>query len=131
MSRQTTAHVKGSGGSEMVVQDNHSDAPLLPIAGIERLHAIRPDRVDWIFEQTQIEAETRRNEQTRINTFIFVERIIGMLAALLLGVCGVGGGIYAALQGHDVLGGVVATTTIGTLAVAFLKRNNGNSNSSK
>lgn len=131
MSRQTTAHVKGRGGSEMVVQDNHSDAPLLPIAGIERLHAIRPDRVDWVFEQTQIEAETRRNEQTRINTFIFVERISGMLAALLVGVCGVGGGIYAALQGHDWLGGVVATTTIGTLAVAFLKRNNGNSNSSK
>jgi hypothetical protein len=131
MSRQTTAHVKGRGGSEMVVQDNHSDAPLLPIAGIERLHAIRPDRVDWVFEQTQIEAETRRNEQTRINTFIFVERISGMLAALLVGVCGVGGGIYAALQGHDWLGGVVATTTIGTLAVAFLKRNNGNSNSPK
>ena len=131
MSRQTTAHVKGRGGSEMVVQDNHSDAPLLPIAGIERLHAIRPDRVDWVFEQTQIESETRRNEQTRINTFIFVERISGMLAALLVGVCGVGGGIYAALQGHDWLGGVVATTTIGTLAVAFLKRNNGNSNSPK
>ena len=131
MSRQTTAHVKGRGGSEMVVQDNHSDAPLLPIAGIERLHAIRPDRVDWVFEQTQIEAETRRNEQTRINTFIFVERISGMLAALLVGVCGVGGGIYAALQGHDWLGGVVATTTIGTLAVAFLKRNNGISNSPK
>ena len=131
MSRQTTAHVKGRGGSEMVVQDNHSDAPLLPIAGIERLHAIRPDRVDWVFEQTQIEAETRRNEQTRINTFIFVERISGMLAALLVGVCGVGGGIYAALQGHDWLGGVVATTTIGTLAVAFLKRNNGHSNSPK
>ena len=131
MSRQTTAHVKGRGGSEMVVQDNHSDAPLLPIAGIERLHAIRPDRVDWVFEQTQIESETRRNEQTRINTFIFVERIRGMLAALLVGVCGVGGGIYAALQGHDWLGGVVATTTIGTLAVAFLKRNNGNSNSPK
>ena len=109
----------------MVVQDNHSDAPLLPIAGIERLHAIRPDRVDWVFEQTQIEAETRRSEQTRINTFIFIERISGMLAALILGLCGIGGGIYAALQGHDWLGGVVATTVIGTLAVAFLKRKNG------
>jgi len=115
----------------MVVQDNHSDAPLLPIAGIERLHAIRPDRVDWVFEQTQIEAETRRSEQARINTFIFVERIGGVLAALTIGVCGVGGGIYAALQGHDWLGGVVATTTIGTLAVAFLKRDSENSSPSK
>lgn len=55
MSRQTTAHVKGRSG-EMVVQDNHSDAPLLPIAALERLHQIRPDRVDWVLDQTQIEA---------------------------------------------------------------------------
>ena len=108
----------------MVVQDNHSDAPLLPIAGIERLHAIRPDRVDWIFEQTQIEAETRRTEQARINTFVFIERMAGILAAACIGICGMLGGIYAGLQGHDWLGGILATATIGTLAVAFLKRPN-------
>ena len=111
----------------MVVQDSHSDAPLLPIAGIERLHTIRPDKVDWIFEQTQIEAENRRSEQSRVNIFIFIERIGGMLAALIIGVFGIGGGVYAALQGHDWLGGIVATTTIGTLAVAFLKRGSGSS----
>ncbi len=113
----------------MVVQDNHSDSPLLPIDGIERLHAIRPDRVDWVFEQTQIEAETRRREQLRLNSFVFIERLAGMLAALLIGIFGIGGGIYAALKGHDWLGGVVATTTIGTLAVAFLNRRNGNKQS--
>lgn len=123
MSRQTTAHAKSRDGSEMVVQDSHSDAPLIPIAGIERLQAIRPDRVDWVFEQTQIEAENRRREQRRVNTFIFVERMGGMFAALVVGICGIAGGIYAALQGHDWLGGVVATATIGTLAVAFLKGN--------
>ena len=122
MSRQTTAHVKHRGGAEMVVQDNHSDAPMLPIAGIERLHAIRPDRVDWVFEQTQIEAETRRKEQARINTYIFIERLSGMLCALLIGLCGIGGGLYAALQGHDWLDGIVASVTIGSLAVAFLTR---------
>lgn len=115
----------------MVVQDNHSDAPLIPIAGIERLHAIRPDRVDWVFEQTQIEAETRRREQIRVNTLVFIERMAGILAALSIGVCGIAGGIYAGLQGHDWLGGVIATATIGTLAVAFLKRAGGNSSSSK
>lgn len=88
----------------MVVQDNHSDAPLIPIGGIERLHAIRPDRVDWIFEQTQIEAETRRREQVRVNSLIFIERMGGVLAALCIGICGIVGGIYAGLQGHDWLG---------------------------
>ena len=129
MSRQTTARVKNRSGSEMVVQDNHSDAPLLPIDGIERLYAIRPDRVDWVFDQTQIEAETRRTEQKRVNTFVFVERMAGMVSALLIGVSGIGGGIYAALQGHDWIGGIVATTTIGTLAVAFLKRQSSNGGS--
>lgn len=119
MSRQTTAHVKGRGG-EMVVQDNHSDAPLLPIAGIERLHNIRPDRVDWVFDQTQIEAETRRKEQHRINTFVFIERILGMVFAFSIGAFGILGGIYAALHDHEWIGGIIATTTIGTLAVSFL-----------
>ena len=121
MSRQTNARLKGKDGAELVVSDNHSDSPLLPFAGLERLHAFRPDRVDWVFEQTQIEAETRRAERRRTNVFIFVERLLGLLASLLVGVLGVGGGIYAALQGHDWLGGVVAVTTIGTLAVAFLR----------
>ena len=76
MSRQTNAHAKIKDGSgELLVQDTQSDAPILPMAGIERLHNIRPDRVDWVFEQTQIEAETRRVEQHRVNTFIFFERI--------------------------------------------------------
>lgn len=119
MSRQTTAHVKSRSG-EMVVQDHQTDAPMIPIASIERLHQIRPDRVDWIFEQTQIEAESRRPEQAKINNFVFAERIVGMLFALVIGVCGIVGGLYAALQGHEWLGGIVATVTIGTLAGNFL-----------
>lgn len=106
----------------MVVHDNHSDAPLLPIGNIERLHAIRPDRVDWVFEQTQIEAENRRREQFQVNWFIFVERMASMIAAGVVGVCGILGGVYAGLNGHDWLGGTVAVATIGTLAVSFLRK---------
>jgi hypothetical protein len=121
VSRQTNAHAKSRDGAELLVQDTQSDAPLLPLAGIERLHKIRPDRVDRVFEQTQIEAETRRIEQRRINNFVFIERIAALILAMLMGLCGIGGGIYAALQGHDWLGGVVASVTIGSLAVALLR----------
>ena len=75
MSRQTNAQLKGRDGSEVLVQDSHTDAPLLPIAGLERLHKIRPDRVDWVFDQTEIEASTRRTEQKRVNTLVFIERM--------------------------------------------------------
>jgi hypothetical protein len=121
VSRQTNAHVRARDGSELLVQENQSDAPTFPIAAIERLHKIRPDRVDWVFEQTQAEAQARRIEQHRINTFVFFERIAALVTALIVGLCGVGGGIYAAIQGHEWLGGIVATAMIGTLAVAFLR----------
>jgi hypothetical protein len=121
MSRQTNAHAKGKDGSELLVQDTLSDAPLLPIAGIERLHRIRPERVDWVFDQTQIEAEYRRIETHRINTFVYTERLLALFLALVVGLCGIGGGIYAALQGHDWLGGIVASVTVGSLAVAFVR----------
>jgi hypothetical protein len=41
-----------------------------------------------------------------------------LIFASLMGLCGIGGGIYAALQGHEWLG-VVASVMIGSLAVAF------------
>ncbi len=122
MSRQTSLHAKSKTGSELVAHDTQSDAPILPIEAIERLHAIRPDRVDWVFEQTQAEAEQRRAETRRVNTFIFFEHLVGNLFALAVGLCGIGGGIYAGLQGHDWLGGIVATASISTLAVAYLRR---------
>lgn len=77
--------------------------------------------MDWVFEQTQIEAGHRRAEQCRVNKFVFIERVIAYIFSTVMGFCGIGGGIYAALQGHDWLGGVVASVTIGTLAVAFLR----------
>jgi hypothetical protein len=103
------------------VQDNQSDAPTFPIAAIERLHKIRPDRVDWVFDQTEAEAQSRRSEQHRINAFIFYERIAALFIAFGVGLSGIVGGIYAAIEGHDWLGGTVSTVMIGTLAVAFLR----------
>lgn len=46
-----------------------TDAPLLPIEQIERLAQVVPSRVEWVFDQTQIESEGRRAETKRINTW--------------------------------------------------------------
>lgn len=120
--RHTSAHAKDSDGNEVAVQSTQSDAPIIPIGSIERLHSIRPDRVDWVFEQTQIEAETRRIEDHRVNTFVFIERMAAMVVSAAIGICGIVGGIYAGLNGQPWLGGIISTATIGTLAVSYLKR---------
>lgn len=71
-------------------------------------------------EQTKAEAEHRRKQNSRINAFIFVEHILGIVAAILIGALGVAGGIYAGLHNQPVLGGTIATVALGTLAVAFI-----------
>jgi len=120
--RHTSAHGTDSDGGEFALQSTQTDAPIIPIGSIERLHVVRPDKVDWVFDQTEAEAVTRRVRESRQDVFVFAERIAGMFLAFFLGMGGIFGGIYAALQGHDWLGGIVATITIGTLAVNFLSQ---------
>ncbi|QFY44133.1 hypothetical protein F6R98_17075 [Candidatus Methylospira mobilis] len=107
-------------GKELTVQQHETDSPVLPIAQIEKLHAFRPDLVDWVFNQTQAEAEHRRDEQRRINKFVFIERLVGQACALLIGLAGIGGGVYAAINGHEWAGGTIASLAITGLAVVFL-----------
>jgi uncharacterized membrane protein len=109
------------GRAELTVQAHDTDSPLLPVAQLEQLQKFRPDLVDFVVSQTKAEAEHRREQNARINTFVFAERLIGQLSALTLGIVGIFGGLYAGLNGQPTLGGVIATATIGTLAVAFLK----------
>lgn len=119
--RQVSAQARSENGAQIAVQSTHTDAPIIPIDSIERLHVIRPEKVDWIFEQAEKEAEVRRREQQRVNSFIFAERLTGTLSALVIGVSGLGAAIYLGMNNHDWLAMGVASVCLGTLAVAFLK----------
>ena len=88
--------------------------------GIEQLHKFRPDAVDWIIQQTQIEADYRRKETQRLNTFTLVERILGQVFALIIGLTGIVGGSYVALNGQPAAGGTIASVAITGLAAVFL-----------
>lgn len=79
MARHTTANLRER-GKDITLQQHETDSPVLPVAQIEQLHHFRPDRVDWVFDQTRIEAEHRRSETRRINTFTFIERLLGQFS---------------------------------------------------
>jgi hypothetical protein len=106
------------------VQAHDTDALILPIPQLEVLHKFRPDLVDVVVQETQAEAAHRRTQESRINTFIFIERLLGQVFAIVLAGLGIAGAIYAGLNGQPWLGGVIATVTVGTLAVTMLKRPN-------
>jgi hypothetical protein len=109
-----------NGDSDVTLSEHETDSPILPIAHIERLHIIKPSAVDWMISQTQIEAEHRREETTRINKYIFVEHLLGQVFALIIGVGGIIAGSLVASSGQPWAGGTIATASISGLAVVFL-----------
>ena len=120
MARTTTANVKHQHG-DLTLQHHETDSPLLPVAQLERLQQFKPDAVDFVIEQTKIEADYRRTENHRVNTFVFIERVIGQVFALLIGLTGIVSGAYVAVHGQPTAGATIASLSLTGLAVVFLK----------
>lgn len=118
--KSTQTRVKHRDGHQLSIQQHETDSPIIPVALLEQLHKFKPEAVDWVINQTQIEAEHRRSQDKRINTYIFFERVIGQIFAFLIGIAGVGGGSYVAVNGQPTAGGVIATAALTGLAVVFL-----------
>lgn len=121
--RSLKAEAKNGKGDHVTIHSQDTDSPVLPVAQLERLHEFRPDLVDFVINQTSMEASHRRVREKRVDIFILIERVLGQLLALLLAALGIGGGIYAGLKGLEALSIAIITFTIGTLAVAFVTRN--------
>lgn len=117
--KSTTAKVSNRNG-ELTLQHHETDSPLLPVAQLERLQKIKPDAVEWVIQQTQVEAEYRRIESKRVNTFVFIERLVGQIFALLIGMAGILCGGFVAVQGQPWAGGTIASLAITGLAAVFL-----------
>lgn len=120
MAKQSSANIDAK-NRQVTVTNHETDAPVLPIAQIEKLHQFRPDRVDWVFDQTQIEAEYRREMTQRVNFYTFIERLVGQVFALIIGLSGIFGGVYAAMSGHTQTGTIISTSAIVGLAAVFIK----------
>jgi len=123
MANRTLQAQARSKQGEITVHSQDTDAPILPVAQLEDLHRFRPDLVDFVIQQTEDEAQLRRKRERRRDVFVFIERIIGQLSAVVLAVLGIGGGIYAGVLGLTSVAIAIVSATIGTLAVAFVTHN--------
>lgn len=102
------------------VSSTTTDSPILPIEQLDRLREIAPDRVEWVFDQTEIESNYRRAENHRINTMIFAERALGLLFALVVAVLGLGCAVYLAIQDREITASIIGGATLGGLVASFL-----------
>ena len=119
MGRSTTAQLRNK-DSHLTLSEHETDSPVLPIAQIERLHAINPARVEWVFEETEKEGNFRRAEIKRVNTMVFVERMFSMVFGLAIGITALVISYFLALAGHDWVAGVVGGTTVLGLVSTFI-----------
>lgn len=121
-SRHTRVSAKGN---EVAVSSTTTDSPILPIEQIERLKALAPERVDWVFEQTELESNHRRSENKRVNTLVFVERLLGLLFALGIALAGLSSAVYLALHGHEITASVIGGATLASMVASFIARRSG------
>ncbi|MEI7296637.1 hypothetical protein WCQ02_31225 [Paraburkholderia tropica] len=119
MGRSTTAQVKNK-ESSLTVSHHETDVPLLPMAQIERLKDVLPDKVDWVFEEAAKEGQFRRSETKRVNTLVAIERLGSMLSGLIIGCFALGVSAYLAMNGHDTVAGIIGGTTVVGLVSAFV-----------
>jgi uncharacterized membrane protein len=66
--KHTSAKVNSNKkGHELSIQQHESNCPILPVPQLEQLQNFKPEAVDWVISQTQIEAEHRRTQVTTVN----------------------------------------------------------------
>lgn len=99
---------------------SNADSPILPVDQLDALRKIKPDAVEWVIQQTQIEAEHRRAETSRVNELIFVEHLLAQISALIIGVAGIWGGSWVAINGQPLIGFGIAAVVVTALAVVQL-----------
>lgn len=117
---QTATDIRDN-STQISIRRVDTDSPIFPIETLERLHNFRPDLVDEVIEMTTAESSFRRSETVRINTLEFSQRLVGQIAAFLLGLSSVSGGIWLVYLGKDWAGVSIAGMGLTGLAVAFIK----------
>ena len=124
MAKHTQVKAQNQNGNSLQLTQHETDSPVLPVAQLEQLHAFRPDLVDWVRDQTESEAIARRARLAKLDIFIFVERIAGLLAGTLISCLGMGAAIFLAMNGQPAVAGVIGGGTLVGLVTVLVQGKN-------
>lgn len=112
MADHTQLRATNNEGHTVDVHHTSTDSPILPAANLEQLHRLDPSLVQFVVQQTQLEAEHRRAMQKKTNFYVFTERISGVVAGALVAIFGLGMGALAIIKGHDWAGATICGVTL-------------------
>jgi len=126
-SNHTNLQAQNKDGQNLSFQHTTTDSPLLPAENLRQLHAINPELVTWVITQTEQEAGHRRRQESRINWFILVERMSGVIAGAGVAIFGLSAGTYLILRGHDMAGVGISGVGLASIVSVLVARRGGKS----
>jgi uncharacterized membrane protein len=85
-----------------------------------------PGSAERVFRQFEIEAEHRRSLEVQVIRADVFSQLWGSIGGSLIGLLGVGGGIWLAHEGKDLAGLATLVATLGGLITVFLYQSNDN-----
>jgi hypothetical protein len=120
VARHTRIQAQSKDGEQFDVTAHESDSPLLPVAQLERLHGFRPDLVDWVIENTREEAVARRKRTARVDAFVLIERVGGLVAGFLIAFAGIVAAAYLAINGQPWVAAVLGGGTLVSIVTVLV-----------
>ncbi len=121
MAKQTHVKAQDTQGSRLQLVQHDTDSPLLPVAQLEKLHAFRPDLVDWVSRQTEEEAKSRLERTHRVDRYILTERVSGLVAGTMIAMVGIGASVYLAVMGQSAVAGIIGGGTLVGLVTVLVQ----------
>ncbi len=122
MADHTEFHAASKDGEQLSVRKTSTDSPILPSENIRELQSIDPRFVDFVLQQTEMEAEFRRKETKRTNTFVFTERMSGVVAGVIVALTFCSLGFVAIMNGHDWAGTALCGFTLVSIISIFVTK---------
>lgn len=109
-------------GKKFSLHHTSTDSPILPAENLRQLQQISPELVQWVVTQTELEAQYRRKENAKLNWFILIERLAGIITGTLVAIFGLGLGGYLILEGHDWAGVALSGVGLSTIVSILVAR---------
>lgn len=94
--------------------------PLPHPSMLEKFEQIIPGSADRILKQAEAQTQHRINMESKVVAADIFKSYLGLIFGFIIGLSGIGGGIYLATLGFDVFGPILSGGTLVTIVTAFI-----------
>lgn len=99
------------------------ESPILPVENLRQLSEIDSALIPWVISQIECEAAHRRREENKVNSFVFIERLSGIVAGTFVAIFGLALGAYLVMQNHDLAGVTISGVGLATIVSVLVSKN--------